>query len=80
MNVMCLGILSGIGDSIKNFFIELGVDVLSGIVGISYWVCMVICIVGLLAYLAGFKKGGRWTTLSIMIYTTLKVILGAVKV
>lgn len=76
---MYLNIFSSLGDSIKNFFSNIGISVLSSIVSISYWICMFICILGLLAFLAGFKKGGRWSTLGILIYTTLQAILSAIK-
>lgn len=76
---MYLNIFNNMGQAIKDFFLGLGVDVLSGLVGVSYWICMFVCIGGLLAYLAGFKQGGRYSTLSIMIYTTLRAILGAVR-
>lgn len=76
---MYLNIFTTVGNNIKNFFIELGIDFLTGLVSLSYWVCMFICIVSLIAFLAGFKKSGKWSTLSILIYTTLQAILGAVK-
>ena len=75
---MLLNIFSDMGQAIKDFFVGLGVDVFSGIVSISYWVCLFVAIGGLLGYLAGFKSG-KWSTLSILIYTTLQSILSVLK-
>ena len=77
--MLYLNIFTDMGEAVKGFFHGLGVSALSGIVGMSYWVCMFVAIGGLLAYLSGFKNGGKWSTLSVLIYTTLKVLLGAVR-
>lgn len=33
-----------------------------------YWLCLFVGLGGILGYIAGFKKGGRITILSILIY------------
>lgn len=39
-----------------------------------YWVCLFIGLGGIYAYIAGFKKGGRVTMLSIIIYWVVAAI------
>lgn len=76
---MFLNIFSEMGQAVKDFFYGFGIDVFSGIVSISYWICLFIAIGSLLAYIAGFKNSGRWSTLSILIYATLQSILSVLK-
>lgn len=56
-----------------------GMYLLEVLVDGSYYICLTASIGGLLAYISGFKNGGKLTTLGIVIYTTLQAILGALK-
>ncbi|WP_297436973.1 hypothetical protein [uncultured Clostridium sp.] len=66
-------------EPIKEGLASTGIYILTVLVNGSYYICLTASIGGLLAYLAGFKSGGRWTTLSLMIYATLQAVLGALK-
>ncbi|NME95385.1 hypothetical protein HF847_05175 [Clostridium cochlearium] len=43
----------------------------------AYWICMFVGIGGILAYLCGYKKGGRLTKFSIVIYWVVAAICSA---
>jgi hypothetical protein len=43
-------------------------------IGISHWLCLLIAIAGIIAYIAGYKKGGIVSVCSILFYILLKMI------
>lgn len=42
--------------------------------GISHWLCLLICVAGIISFIAGWKKGGVVSILSILFYMLLKLI------
>ena len=53
--------------------------IFEGLDTIGYWACLVVAIGGHFAYICGLKQGGKWSTLSTVIYTVIAAINGAVK-
>lgn len=46
---------------------------------ISYWPCLLICVIGILFYLVGIKKGGKIAIGSLLTYTLLQALKVAIK-
>lgn len=45
-----------------------------GVIMVSYWPCIVLCMGGTLFYMAGMKKGGKIATGSMLTYIILQAI------
>ncbi|KZL88739.1 hypothetical protein [Clostridium magnum] len=43
----------------------------------AYWLCLFIGMVGLLGYIAGFKKGGRVSVFCVIIYWVVAAVCSA---
>ncbi|MBB6715970.1 hypothetical protein [Clostridium gasigenes] len=54
---------------------SLGVIILDG----SYSICLAVAMVGLIFYMAGYKKGAKAVTLSIIIFVLLQAIKVVIK-
>lgn len=73
------GVVNGITGGIKTSVID-GVKWLSiTIIDSSYTVCLGVAIIGLIAYCAGYKKGAKAVTLSIIIFVVLQAIKVVIK-
>jgi hypothetical protein len=51
----------------------------NGFIGISYWVILLICLGGILLYIFGYKKGLRYSTIGIGIYSILQALNTVIK-
>lgn len=65
-------IVNGIAEGIKNGIISFFKWVGLGIINNSYWICLMACLIALFMYLAGFKKAGKYVSLSIIIFYILQ--------
>ena len=68
MNKIAEGIKIALLDILKT----LGLNIVAS----SYWICLIICMVSILIYIAGQKKAAKYTTISLVVY----IILEAFKV
>ncbi|MBB6623856.1 hypothetical protein H7E67_10495 [Clostridium gasigenes] len=67
-------IVGGIVDNIKDKMLD-GVKWISlAVIESSYAICLTIAMVGLIFYCAGYKKGAKAVTLSIIIFVVLQAI------
>lgn len=64
---------------IKDFFEGIGKGTVNQIANISYYPCLIICMVALLLYMAGQKKAGKYVPTSIIIYFILQCFKAAIK-
>ncbi len=53
---------------IKNFFVNKGVDLALGIIDISYWICLFVCLIAIILYVSGLKKAGKYVSISFVVY------------
>lgn len=63
----------------REFFSWLGSFIINGLANLSYWICLYIALGGVLATICGFKKGGRYSTFSVCIYSILQAFSAAIK-
>lgn len=63
-------------DLLKDIGLETVKWTLDKAIGISYWPCLLICMFGIIFYMVGIKKAGKYATGSLLTY----VILQALKV
>ena len=59
---------------LKNSILSFLKWVFEGVVANSFWVCLIICMICLLLYVAGLKKAGKYCTISFVVYILLEVI------
>lgn len=53
---------------IKDFLIATIKDIALGLIGSSYWICLFVCMLGIIFYMVGCKKGGRVASVSFVVY------------
>lgn len=72
-------IVNGIVDNIKDKIVEgtkwIAITIIDG----SYTICLTIAIIGLIFYCAGYKKGAKAVTLSLIIFFVLQAIKVVIK-
>ncbi len=59
---------------IKNFFIKLGTSTALEVIGMSYWICLYVCMFAIILYMAGQKKAGRVASISFAINFLLQAL------
>ncbi|MBN1050301.1 hypothetical protein [Clostridium botulinum] len=59
---------------IKNFFVKLGTSTALEFIGMSYWICLFICMIALILYVAGEKKAGKYVSISFAINFLLQAL------
>ena len=59
---------------IKEFIVETLKDLAFVIISGSYWICLVICLVALILYVAGLKRAGKYVSISFVIYFVLQCL------
>lgn len=64
---------------IKDKLIEFGKDLSIILLDSSYNICLSVAIIGLIFYCAGYKKGAKAVTLSIIIFVVLQAIKVVIK-
>ena len=64
---------------IKDFFFNKFIGILTNICDISYWICLFIAMFSIILYIVGFKKSGKFATLSVLIYVFCESIKNAFK-
>lgn len=64
---------------IKDFFFNKFIGTLTNICDISYWICLFIAMFSIILYIVGFKKSGKFATLSVLIYMFCESIKNAFK-
>lgn len=64
---------------IKDFFFNKFIGILTNIYDISYWICLFIAMFSIILYIIGFKKSGKFITLSLVIYVFFEGIKNAFK-
>lgn len=66
-------------EALKEFIItgfkELGL----GIIKSSYWICLTICLISLILYIAGQKKAGKYVSISFITYFILHCLKLAIE-
>lgn len=65
-------IVEGLKQSVTNFLKWIGV----GIINSSYWICLTVCLIALILYIAGQRKAGKYVSISFIIYVVLQAIKG----
>lgn len=58
--------------SLKGWFLGQLKDISLSILGCSYYICLIICVVSIFLYIIGFKKAGKFTTGSLIAYFILE--------
>lgn len=53
---------------IKEMFISTFKDIALGLISSSYWICLFVCMIAIIFYMVGSKKGGRVASISFIIY------------
>jgi hypothetical protein len=46
----------------------------SGVIGISFWLCLALCFAGIIMYLVGYKKGSAVAKTSVFSFLALQVL------
>lgn len=72
-------LISGIVDSMKEKLLEGSKWLAAVIIDSSYSICLTVAIVGLIFYCAGYKKGAKAVTLSLIIFFVLQAIKVVIK-
>lgn len=67
-------IAEGLGD----FMHYLMKSILMGIINNSKWICMIICLIAMVAYLCGNKKAGKYVPITIVTHFLLQSIKGVI--
>lgn len=49
----------------------------NGLVKYSFWICMIICLFSIIAYLIGWQKGKKWAQGSIITYIVIMMFNSA---
>lgn len=60
---------------ITNFFKWIAI----GIIDNSYMICLIICLLALLLYVAGQRKAGKYVSISFVVYFTLQALRSFIK-
>lgn len=67
-------IISAMEEGIKTAIIGTGRWALNGIIEASYPICLTIAIIAVILYIGGFKKAGKYASVSFIIYFLLQSI------
>lgn len=67
---------SAIELALKNSILGLLKWMFTGIVASSYWVCLFICMISMLFYIAGNRKAGKYATSSLLAYIIIQALGG----
>lgn len=67
-------IVEGIELGLKNSVLSFLKWIFTGVVANSFWICLIICMICLLLYIAGLKKAGKYCTVSFVVYIVLEVM------
>ena len=59
-------------DKIQSILIELIKKISISIINNSYYICLVICFLALILYIAGIKKAGKYVSVTFIIYFVLQ--------
>lgn len=76
---MVESIIDGIQLGLKNSILSFLKWSLTGIVSNSFWICLMVSMVGLILYVGGVKKGARYCTASLVVYVFLEAIGSVLK-
>lgn len=76
-------IKQAVGEAIQESFHSMITNSLKwiarGVIDNSYMICLIICLLALLLYIAGQRKAGKYVSISFIIYFTLQALKGFVK-
>lgn len=64
---------------VKDMMISITKDVALGLIDCSYWICLFVCILGVIFYMVGSKKGGRVASISFVIYVLTQAMKLGIK-
>lgn len=64
---------------ITKFLVQLLKSIGLGIINNSYWICLAVCMIALILYVAGQRKAGKYISISFIIYFILESLRGFVK-
>lgn len=53
---------------VKDVIVSALKDIALGLIGSSYWICLFVCMIGIIFYMVGSKKGGRVASISFIVY------------
>lgn len=67
-------IVSALKTSILNFLKWIAM----GIINSSYWICLTVCLIALILYIAGERKAGKYVSISFVVYFVLQAIKGLI--
>lgn len=59
---------------IRDFIINKGKDIALLLIDSSYWICLFVCMLAIILYMAGCKKGGKVASISFVIYVLTQAI------
>lgn len=71
--------IENLTESIKEMVITFFKWSFTGLANNSFWICLGICMIGLILYVGGIKKAGRYCTASFIIYVFLQALGSALK-
>ena len=54
-------------------------DISISLINGSYSICLVICMLAIILYIAGLKKAGKYATISLVVYILLQSCKGLLK-
>lgn len=58
-------------EALKEFVITGLKDIGLGVIKSSYWICLIVCLISLILYIAGQKKAGKYVSISFITYFIL---------
>jgi len=64
---------------IKDLIIATFKDIALGLIGSSYWICLFVCMIAIIFYMAGSKKAGRTASISFIVYVLSQAIKMGIK-
>lgn len=65
-------IIEAIGEALKNVVVSCGTWILNTLIGGSYYICLTIALISVFAYIGGYKKAGKYVTLSTITFFILQ--------
>ena len=71
---MVKNIIEGIQLGLKNSILSFFKWIFEGIIANSFWICLIVCMLCLVLYVAGLKKAGKYCTISLVVYIVLEVM------
>lgn len=64
---------------IKDILTAMTKDIALGLIDCSYWICLFISMLGIIFYAIGVKKGGKVTSISLVIYVITQAMKLAIR-